>query len=241
MLETHFETADGAATLVDFMPRSSEHSSIVRFVIGTRGQVAMHTELILRFGYGAVVPWVSRVETGALRAIAGPDMVVLHTPVHVSGKDLTTVGEFTISRGETIPFVLTYSPSHSPLPKPVDPTGALAETETYWREWTAKCRPAGRWSEAVRRSVITLKALTYEPTGGIVAAPTTSLPERLGGTAQLGLPLLLAARRHADAAWRHACRILTRKRRPGASGCCARSPAARISSRSCTASAASVV
>ncbi len=181
MLETHFETPDGAATLVDFMPRSCEHSTIVRFVIGTRGQVAMHTELILRFGYGAVVPWVSRVENGALRAIAGPDMVVLHTPVHVSGKDLTTVGEFTISRGETIPFVLTYSPSHLPLPKPIDATGALAETETYWREWSAKCRPAGRWSDAVRRSMITLKALTYGPTGGIVAAPTTSLPERLGG------------------------------------------------------------
>jgi GH15 family glucan-1,4-alpha-glucosidase len=181
VLETNFETPDGAATLVDFMPARSDHSTIVRFVIGTRGQVAMHTELILRFGYGAVVPWVTRVETGALRAIAGPDMVVLHTPVHVRGKDMTTVGDFTISRGETIPFVLTYSPSHRPLPNPVDPTGALAETETYWREWSAKCRPAGRWSDAVRRSMITLKALTYGPTGGIVAAPTTSLPERIGG------------------------------------------------------------
>ena len=163
------------------MPQRCDHSTLVRFVIGTRGKVAMHTELILRFGYGAIVPWVTRVETGALRAIAGPDMVVLHTPVHVRGKDMTTVGEFTISRGETIPFVLTYSPSHLPLPNPVDPTGALAETETYWREWSAKCRPAGRWSDAVRRSMITLKALTYAPTGGIVAAPTTSLPERIGG------------------------------------------------------------
>jgi GH15 family glucan-1,4-alpha-glucosidase len=181
VLETHFETPDGAATLVDFMPQRCDQSTIVRYVIGTRGQVAMHTELILRFGYGAIVPWVTRVETGALRAIAGPDMVVLHTPVHVRGKDMTTVGEFTIRRGETIPFVLTYSPSHLPLPNPVDATGALAETETYWREWSAKCRPAGRWSEAVRRSMITLKALTYAPTGGIVAAPTTSLPERIGG------------------------------------------------------------
>jgi GH15 family glucan-1,4-alpha-glucosidase len=181
VLETHFETPDGAATLVDFMPHRCDQSTIVRYVIGTRGHVAMHTELILRFGYGAIVPWVTRVETGALRAIAGPDMVVLHTPVHVRGKDMTTVGEFTISRGETIPFVLTYSPSHLPLPNPVDATGALAETETYWREWSAKCRPAGRWSEVVRRSMITLKALTYAPTGGIVAAPTTSLPERIGG------------------------------------------------------------
>jgi GH15 family glucan-1,4-alpha-glucosidase len=181
VLETHFETKDGAATLVDFMPQRSDHSTIVRFVIGTRGQVAMHTELILRFGYGAIVPWVTRVETGALRAIAGPDMVVLHTPVHVRGKGMTTVGEFTIGRGETIPFVLTYSRSHVPIPDPVDPTRALDETQTYWREWSAKCRPAGHWSNAVRRSMITLKALTYGPTGGMVAAPTTSLPERIGG------------------------------------------------------------
>jgi GH15 family glucan-1,4-alpha-glucosidase len=181
VLETHFETADGAATLVDFMPLRNRHSTIVRFVIGTRGRLAMHTELIMRFGYGAVVPWVTRLENGALRAIAGPDMVVLHTPVHLRGKDMTTVGEFTISRGETIPFVLTCSPSHLPLPESVDAAAALAETEIYWRQWTAKCRPAGRWSEAVRRSVITLKALTYAPTGGMVAAPTTSLPEQIGG------------------------------------------------------------
>jgi GH15 family glucan-1,4-alpha-glucosidase len=181
VLETHFETPDGAVTLVDFMPKHCDHSTIVRYVIGTRGKVAMHTELILRFGYGDIVPWVTRIESGALRAIAGPEMVVLHTPVHVRGEDMTTVGEFTIGRGETIPFVLTYSRSHLPIPNPVDATGALAETETYWREWAAKCRPAGRWSNAVRRSMITLKALTYEPTGGIVAAPTTSLPERIGG------------------------------------------------------------
>ncbi|MFZ0608917.1 MAG: glycoside hydrolase family 15 protein [Xanthobacteraceae bacterium] len=181
MLETHFETEEGAATLVDFMPVHSPHSTIIRFVIGKRGKLAMETELILRFGYGAIVPWVTRTETGALRAIAGPDMVVLHTPVHLSGKDMTTVGEFTVSRGETLPFVLTYSPSHLPPPPPLDPTEALAATETYWREWSAKCRPAGRWTEAVKRSVLTLKALTYAPTGGIVAAPTTSLPEQFGG------------------------------------------------------------
>jgi GH15 family glucan-1,4-alpha-glucosidase len=181
VLETHFETDDGAATLVDFMPFRVAHSTVVRFVIGKRGKLRMRTELILRFGYGSIVPWVTRIETGALRAIAGPDMVVLHTPVHLTGKDMTTVGEFTIGRGETIPFTLTYSPSHLPLPQAVDPIGALAETETYWREWSAKCRPAGKWTEAVKRSIITLKALTYAPTGGIVAAPTTSLPEQLGG------------------------------------------------------------
>jgi GH15 family glucan-1,4-alpha-glucosidase len=181
ILETHFETKDGAAMLVDFMPVRTVDSTIIRLVIGKRGKVAMRTELILRFGYGGIVPWVSRVESGALRAIAGPDMVLLHTPVHVYGKDMTTIGEFTISRDETIPFLLIYSPSHLPPPQAVDPTEALAETETYWREWSAKCRPAGRWTEAVKRSVMTLKALTYAPTGGIVAAPTTSLPERLGG------------------------------------------------------------
>jgi GH15 family glucan-1,4-alpha-glucosidase len=181
ILETHFETQDGEATLVDFMPFRADHSEIVRLVVGTRGKVAMHIELILRFGYGAVVPWVTRLEDGALRAIAGPDMVVLRTPIHLKGRDLTTVGEFTISQGETIPLVLTYSRSHKPLPEALDPTAAVHATETFWKEWTAKCRPAGEWSEAVRRSVITLKALTYGPTGGIVAAPTTSLPERLGG------------------------------------------------------------
>ncbi len=181
VLETHFESDDGAAVLVDFMPFGERHSSVIRFVIGTRGQLAMRTELILRFGYGAVVPWVSRVESGALRAIAGPDMVVLNTPVHMRGKDLTTVGEFTINRGETIPFVLTYTHSHRPLPDPIDAASALAATETFWREWSSTCRHAAHWTEAVRRSVITLKALTYGPTGGIVAAPTTSLPERLGG------------------------------------------------------------
>src|SRR5580658_48461 len=127
VLETHFETKGGAVTLVDFMPMRCQNSTIVRFVIGKRGKLKMHTELILRFGYGAVVPWVTRVESGALRAIAGPDMVVLYTPVHVSGKDMTTVGEFTVSRGETIPLVLTYAPSHLPLPDALDPTGALAE------------------------------------------------------------------------------------------------------------------
>ncbi len=181
VLETHFETKDGAATLIDFMPVGDRHSSIVRLVVGTSGKVTMSTELILRFGYGAIVPWVSRLEEGTLRAIAGPDMVILRTPVHLRGADMTTVGEFTINKDDTIPFMLSYLPSYRPLSEPFDPTTALDVTETFWREWSAKCRPAGPWSDAVLRSVITLKALTYAPTGGMVAAPTTSLPERLGG------------------------------------------------------------
>ncbi len=181
ILETHFETAEGAVVLVDFMPFHGERSEIVRLVHGTRGRVRMHTELILRFGYGAIVPWVTRLETGVLRAIAGPDMVLLRTPVHLKGKNMTTVGEFTVMRGETIPLALSYARSHRPVPPARDPTASLEATEKFWKDWTEKCRAAGEWTDAVRRSMITLKALTYAPTGGIVAAPTTSLPEQIGG------------------------------------------------------------
>jgi len=182
ILETQFETDDASATLIDFMPFRGDQSEVVRLVLGTRGRLNMHTELILRFGYGAVVPWVTRLEDGTLRAIAGPDMAVLRTPVHLKGRDMTTIGEFTVGRGETIPLVLSYARSHKAQPPAIDPTASLEATERYWQEWSAKCRPAGEWSQAVKRSVITLKALTYGPTGGIVAAPTTSLPEQLGGT-----------------------------------------------------------
>jgi GH15 family glucan-1,4-alpha-glucosidase len=164
------------------MPMGGAHCNIVRLVIGERGRVAMDTELILRFGYGAIVPWVEKLDDNTLRAIAGPDMVVLRSPVAMVGRDLTHVGEFTVAAGERVPFVLTYGPSHLPPRPAIDAEAELAATETCWSEWTAKCRPAGRWSDAVVRSMITLKALTYEPTGGIVAAPTTSLPEQIGGT-----------------------------------------------------------
>jgi GH15 family glucan-1,4-alpha-glucosidase len=181
VLETHFETDEGAVTLIDFMPLRGRHSTIVRLVTGIRGKVRMRTEFILRFGYGAIVPWVTRMEDGTLRAIAGPDMVLLRTPVHLHGADMTTVGTFIIDPDETIPFVLSYLPSHRPLDEPFDPNRALADTETFWQDWAAKCRAAGPWSDAVVRSMITLKALTYAPTGGMVAAATTSLPEQLGG------------------------------------------------------------
>src|ERR1700722_1037305 len=181
VLETHFETDEGEATLIDFMPMSGHPSTIVRLVKGVRGRVAMHTELILRFGYGAVVPWVTRLEDGSLRAIAGPDMMVLRTPVQLRGVDMTSVGTFVVDKDETIPFVLSYYPSHRPVHVSFDPTTALHDTETFWQDWSAKCRPAGPWSDLVLRSMITLKALTYAPTGGMVAAPTTSLPEQLGG------------------------------------------------------------
>src|SRR5499433_550788 len=182
ILETRFECSEGAVTLVDFMPMRGTHSSVVRLVIGERGRVTMGTKLVLRFGYGAIVPWVTRPGDGTLRAIAGPDMVVLRTPVQLTGQNLTTVGEFTVVAGQTVPFVLTYVPSHLSPPEPLDPHAALVATENFWTVWTKKCLPPGHCSDPVLRSLITLKALTYRPTGGIVAAPTTSLPEKRGGS-----------------------------------------------------------
>jgi GH15 family glucan-1,4-alpha-glucosidase len=181
ILETRFESEDGAATLIDFMPIRGEHPTVVRLVVGERGRLAMRLELVLRFGFGAVVPWVTRMEDGTLRAVGGPDMVVMHTPVHLKGRDLTTVGDFTVAAGEMVPFILTYAPSHLPAPPAVAPQDALEATVTFWQEWASHCRPAGQWTDVVVRSLITLKALTYAPTGGIVAAPTTSLPEQFGG------------------------------------------------------------
>ena len=148
-------------------------------------------DLALRFGYGQTVPWVSRMDDGTLRAIAGPDMVVLRTPAELRGEDMRTVADFIVAAGDTVPFVLTYAPSHEPVPQPIDHALALAETEAFWSEWTDRYQPAAlnghtplpdEWYEAIRRSLITLKALTYAPTGGIVAAPTTSLPEEIGGS-----------------------------------------------------------
>lgn len=181
ILETHFETSAGTVLLVDFMTLQVEHSNIVRLVIGERGRVTMTTEYVLRFGHGAIVPWVTRLEDGTLRAIAGPDMVLLRTPVPLVGHNMRTTGEFTVAAGEIMPFVLTNAQSHLPPPPPLDPELALERTSASWITWSKKCRPAGQCSEPIVRSLITLKALTYAPTGGIVAAPTTSLPEHLGG------------------------------------------------------------
>ncbi|HML14532.1 MAG TPA: glycoside hydrolase family 15 protein [Xanthobacteraceae bacterium] len=181
ILETRFETADGAALLIDFMPLRGRNSNVVRLVTGEHGRVVMFMELILRFGYGAIVPWVTRLDDQMLRAIAGPDMVVLRTPISFRGEDMTTVGEFEAIAGETTPFMLTYGASHLPPPAAPDPEAALAQTEAFWTEWVDKGDTVGEWSDAVVRSLITLKALTYAPTGAIVAAPTTSLPEALGG------------------------------------------------------------
>jgi GH15 family glucan-1,4-alpha-glucosidase len=181
ILETSFVTADGEVILIDFMPLRGRASHLVRFVVGKRGSVSMTTELIVRFDYGASVPWVRRTEAGDLLAISGPDMLVLRTPVELRGEGLTTVGDFTVAAGQTIAFVLTYAASHLPVPEPIDPQDALRQTQSFWEDWASIHQDTGAYADAVRRSLITLKALTYEPTGGIVAAPTTSLPEQIGG------------------------------------------------------------
>jgi GH15 family glucan-1,4-alpha-glucosidase len=181
ILETDIETAEGDVTLIEFMPPRGKASDLVRIVLGKRGKVTMRTELIIRFDYGRSIPWVTRREDRTLCAVSGPDMVVLRTPVPLRGEGRKTVGEFTVSAGDTIPFVLTYVASHLPLPAEIDPMAALADTEAFWRDWSSRFQGADEWSEPVLRSLITLKALTYRPTGGIAAAATTSLPEQLGG------------------------------------------------------------
>ena len=181
ILETTFETTDGEVTLVDFMPLRDGKSNVVRTVVGNRGRVAMKTQLIMRFDYGAVVPWVNRTEDNTLRAVAGPDLIAIRADVPLRGEGLTTVAEFEVAEGDRVSFVMTWGPSHLPAPDAIDPTRALDKTETFWTNWARRCRYRGPWREAVMRSLLTLKALTYAPTGGIVAAPTTSLPEQLGG------------------------------------------------------------
>ena len=185
VLETVFEAGDGVVRLIDFMsPRpdiDSGHTDLIRIVEGVSGRVSMTMELALRFDYGSVVPWVTS-DGRRLHAAAGPDAVTLDTPVELRGERLTTVADFSVSEGERIPFVLAWHQSHRPAPEPLDPEAALAETERWWQEWIAHCEFEGEHRQAVIRSLITLKALTYRPTGGIVAAPTTSLPELVGGT-----------------------------------------------------------
>jgi len=181
VLETDYETEDGAVTLIDCMPPRSKEPDVVRMVVGRRGQVRMRLRLTIRFDYGSIVPWVRRTHKG-IRAIAGPDTLVLQTNVDLRGEGLTTIAEFTVSEGERVPFVLLWHPSHEPTPSIDDPQDTIVHTERWWQQWSSRCTYEGPWRTNVLRSLITLKALTYAPTGGIVAAPTTSLPEQLGGT-----------------------------------------------------------
>ena len=182
VLETVFECEDGQVALIDFMVPEAKCGTLVRIVEGRRGAVPMRLDLALRFDYGLSVPWVTRRKGGnGFVAIAGPELVVLRTPVALHGLDLRTVSEFTVREGDRVPFVLTHGPSHLPPPISLDADDALYATEEYWAAWSGRRTYQGPWAEVVQRSLLTLKCLTYAPTGGIVAAPTTSLPEALSG------------------------------------------------------------
>ena len=180
VLETEFQTETGRAAVVDFMP-PADGADLVRIVMGRSGRVDFRTEFVARFNYGSTIPWVRRLYDGAISAVAGPERLVLRSQVALYGEDLKTVGEFTVEDGQSVAFVLSYGASFQGLPSAIDPFESLERTDTFWRDWSGRCPDVGPWTEAVKRSLITLKALTYAPTGGIVAAATTSLPEQLGG------------------------------------------------------------
>src|SRR4051794_21047177 len=180
ILESEFETADGRVRAIDFMPPRGVAPDIVRIVEGLDGQVPMRSELKIRFDYGRIVPWVRRVD-GSRLAVAGPDALRFTTPVDVRGEDFATVSEFTVEAGRRVPLVLTWFPSHEPPPDEVDVEQALDDTEEFWLDWANRCTHEGDYHEEIHQSLLVLKALTYAPTAGIVAAPTTSLPEQIGG------------------------------------------------------------
>ncbi len=181
ILETRLESDAGAATILDFMPPRGKASDIIRLVIGERGELNLYTELVIRFGYGAIVPWVTRLQPGTWQAIAGPDMLLLHADVAMKGENLKSVSRFKIKQGERVSFVLTHCLSHLPPPPKPDVDAALADTEHFWREWVATGQKKLPCPDVTARSLITLRALIFSPTGGIVAAPTLSLPEQIRG------------------------------------------------------------
>ena len=223
VLETTFLTKDGEVLLTDFMPPRGKHSDVVRMVTGVRGKVRMRLDFTLRFDYGLTVPWVTHIND-ELRAIAGPNTVVLRSQcmqgkgarlAKLHGEGMTTAADFTLSAGDKLCFTLTYAGSFEELPEPIDVSGELRQTEAFWTEWSGKSQYKGQYREFVQRSLLTLKALTYGPTGGMVAAPTTSLPEHLGGernwdyrycwlrdTAFTLLILILAGYNEEAVAWR---------------------------------------
>ncbi|MGA9091287.1 MAG: glycoside hydrolase family 15 protein [Bradyrhizobium sp.] len=182
ILETTFETQAGAACIIDFMTRREGASDLVRIVKGLRGKVAMHTELIVRFDYGSVVPWVSRRDDGRREIIAGPDRLLLAADTPLRGVDFRTVGKFEVEAGDEIGFTLTWSRSYCAAPETPSVREALVSAESFWRKWSEHFKPGPEWSKAVIRSLLTLKALSHRETGGIVAAGTTSLPEKIGGS-----------------------------------------------------------
>jgi GH15 family glucan-1,4-alpha-glucosidase len=181
VLETEFSMAEGTVLLIDCMDRGDGHQDLIRLVRGIRGRPPMQMELVLRFDYGTVVPWVNRLEDSRLCAVAGPDRIVFDTTVAVRGEDLKTRADFEVEAGQTVPFVLTWSPSFGSMPSPLDAAAAVEKVTDDWKKWSSRHTFTGPYAEANLRSIITLKALTHHETGGIVAAPTTSLPEEIGG------------------------------------------------------------
>ncbi len=181
VLESRFETSSGAVTVIDCMPPRDDTPDVVRVVRGEAGRVEMRMELVVRFDYGSIVPWVRKID-GRTSAVGGPDAVCLTTPVEVHGEELRSVAEFAVSEGEEVPFVLTWHPSHTPLPPVIDPLAAVEATERWWQDWSSHLTYRGNWRDEVQGSLTVLKALTFGPTGAVVAAPTTSLPEELGGS-----------------------------------------------------------
>ncbi len=181
VLTTEFDVDGGTVAVIDCMPVRETHPEIARVVRGVKGRVDMSMELVVRFDYGSVLPWVRRSDADSLTFIAGPNALSLWTPVDTRGEDFSTVAQFSVSEGQEIPFVLGWTASHEPGPRPIDATFAIRDTEAWWREWADNCKYPGEWGEEVMRSLVTLKGLTYAPTGGIVAAATSSLPETLGG------------------------------------------------------------
>jgi GH15 family glucan-1,4-alpha-glucosidase len=180
VLESVFETGHGSVRAIDFMPPRGDSPDIVRIVEGLDGEVPMRSELVIRFDYGSIVPWVRRVDDARV-AVAGPDALCFRTPAETRGEDMTTVSEFVLQPGDRVPFVLTWFPSHVGLPDEIDPGQALDDAEDYWHEWASTCDHGGLYHDEIHQSLLVLKALTYGPTGGIIAAPTTSLPEQIGG------------------------------------------------------------
>ena len=181
ILESEWQTSTGRVRVIDLMPPRGRTPDLVRIVEGLEGRVEMTTELVIRFDYGSTLPWLRRLDDETLLAIGGPDALMLVTPVDLQPDGMSHRGQFVVRKGDRVPFVLTWFASHDRRPKRIDAEQALAQTETFWTDWMAGCRYTGAYSEAVHRSLLVLKALTYQPTGGIVAAPTTSLPEHIGG------------------------------------------------------------
>ena len=180
MLEADWETDSGAVRVIDFMPPRGKAPDIVRIVEGLRGEVEMASELVIRFDYGTTIPWVRRIDDARV-AVGGPDGLCFRTPVEQRGENMRTLGEFTVREGERVPFTLTWFPSNEDLPDEIDAEAALQDTVDYWEDWAQMCAYEGKWQEEVHQSLVVLKSLTYAPTGGIVAAATTSLPEKIGG------------------------------------------------------------